>query len=38
VLNWNGGSAYALVLEFVCLVFVIAMMRAFRVTLRDITR
>jgi spermidine/putrescine transport system permease protein len=38
VLNWNGGSAYALVLEFVCLVFVIAMMRFFRVTLRDITR
>ena len=38
VLNWNGGSAYALVLEFVCLVFVISMMRAFRVTLRDITR
>ena len=38
VLNWNGGSAYALVLELVCLIFVIAIMRAFRVTLRDITR
>ena len=38
VLNWNGGSAYALVLELVCLVFVLAMMRAFRVTLRDIAR
>ncbi len=38
VLNWNGGSAYALVLELVCLVFVIGMMRLFRVTLRDITR
>ncbi len=38
VLNWNGGSAYAMVLEVVCLGFVIAMMRAFRVTLRDITR
>lgn len=38
VLNWNGGSAYALVLELVCLVFVLAMMRVFRVTLRDITR
>jgi spermidine/putrescine transport system permease protein len=38
VLNWNGGSAYSLVLEFVCLVFVLVMMRAFRVTLRDITR
>jgi spermidine/putrescine transport system permease protein len=38
VLNWNGGSAYALVLEVVCLIFVITMMRVFRVTLRDITR
>lgn len=38
VLNWNGGSAYALVLELVCLVFVLVMMRAFRVTLRDIMR
>ncbi len=38
VLNWNGGSAYALVLEIVCLSFVITMMRVFRVTLRDITR
>jgi len=38
VLNWNGGSAYALVLELVCLVFVMVMMRVFRVTLRDIAR
>lgn len=38
VLNWNGGSAYAMVLEMFCLVFVITMMRLFRVTLRDITR
>jgi len=38
VLNWNGGSAYALVLELVCLLFVLVMMRACRVTLRDITR
>ena len=38
VLNWNGGSAYALVLEFVCLLFVVTMMRVFRVTLRDIAR
>jgi spermidine/putrescine transport system permease protein len=38
VLNWNGGSAYALVLELVCLLFVITMMRVFRVTLRDIAR
>ena len=38
VLNWNGGSAYAMVLEVFCLVFVMTMMRVFRVTLRDITR
>ena len=38
VLNWNGGSAYALVLEVICLVFVMVMMRVFRVTLRDIAR
>ena len=38
VLNWNGGSAYALVLELICLVFILIMMKAFRVTLRDITR
>ena len=38
VLNWNGGSAYALALELVCLAFVVAMMRLFRVTLRDIAR
>lgn len=38
VLNWNGGSAYALVLELICLVFILFMMKAFRVTLRDITR
>lgn len=38
VLNWNGGSAYALVLELVCIIFVMVMMRVFRVTLRDIAR
>jgi spermidine/putrescine transport system permease protein len=38
VLNWNGGSAYALTLEVVCLILVLVMMRAFRVTLRDIAR
>lgn len=38
VLNWNGGSAYALVLEVICLIFVMIMMKLFRVTLRDITR
>ncbi|MEX2650745.1 MAG: ABC transporter permease [Alphaproteobacteria bacterium] len=38
VLNWNGGSAYSLVLELVCLIFVLVMMKVFRVTLRDITK
>jgi spermidine/putrescine transport system permease protein len=38
VLNWNGGSAYSIVLELVCLGFVLLMMRTFRVSLRDITR
>ncbi|MFN6977149.1 MAG: ABC transporter permease, partial [Gemmobacter sp.] len=38
VLNWNGGSAYALILELICLIFVVVMMRVFRVSLRDITR
>jgi len=38
VLNWNGGSAYALVLELICLIFILILMKAFRVTLRDITR
>jgi spermidine/putrescine transport system permease protein len=38
VLNWNGGSAYSLVLELVCLIFIVVMMKVFRVTLRDITR
>jgi spermidine/putrescine transport system permease protein len=38
VLNWNGGSAYALMLELICLVFILIAMKAFRVTLRDITR
>jgi len=38
VLNWNGGSAYALVLELICLLFIMIAMKVFRVTLRDITR
>ncbi len=38
VLNWNGGSAYSLVLELVCLIFILVMMKVFRVTLRDITK
>ena len=38
VLNWNGGSAYATVLELVCLIVVFVTMRVFRVTLRDIMR
>lgn len=38
VLNWNGGSAYALALEVVCLIVILILMKVFRVTLRDITR
>ena len=38
VLNWNGGSAYALMLELVCLILVFAVMRVARVGLRDIAR
>jgi spermidine/putrescine transport system permease protein len=36
--DWNAGAAYAVALEALCLVFVLAMMRLFRVGLRDIAR
>lgn len=36
--NWNLGSAYAFSLLIVCLAIVFAMMRAFGVSLREITR
>lgn len=36
--NWNLGSAYAFVLLLLCLGFVMAMMRLFRVGLEDMAR
>ena len=38
VSDWNEGAAYAVALEVLCLVFVLVMMRVFRVGLRDIAR
>lgn len=35
---WNQGAAYAVALEVLCLAFIIVMMRAFRVGLRDIAK
>jgi spermidine/putrescine transport system permease protein len=37
-INWNLGAAYGLALVVLCLVFVLAMMAVFRVSLRDIAR
>ena len=36
--NWNQGSAYAFILLLACVVFVLAMMRIFKVSLSEITR
>ena len=36
--DWNVGSAYAFVLLFICVVFILVMMRVFRVSLDDISR
>lgn len=38
VSDWNEGAAYAVALEGLCLVFILVMMRLFRVGLRDIAR
>jgi spermidine/putrescine transport system permease protein len=37
-INWNLGAAYGVALVVLCLVFVLAMMAAFRVRLGDIAR
>jgi len=37
-INWNQGAAYGLVLVALCLVFVLAMMAVFRVSLKDIAK
>lgn len=36
--NWNLGSAYALVLLIICVVFIMLAMRAFRVSVEDMAR
>jgi spermidine/putrescine transport system permease protein len=38
VSDWNGGAAFAVALEALCLVFILVLMRIFRVGLRDIAR
>jgi spermidine/putrescine transport system permease protein len=36
--NWNQGSAYAFILLILCIVFIMGMMRAFKVRMEDIAR
>lgn len=36
--DWNTGAAYAFLLLLLCIAFVLAMMRAFRVSLADIAK
>ncbi len=36
--NWNQGSAYAFILLILCIVFITAAMRAFRVRMEDIAK
>ena len=36
--NWNQGSAYSLMLLGACIVFVLTVMAAFRVNIRDVAR
>jgi spermidine/putrescine transport system permease protein len=36
--NWQQGSAYAIILLLTCVVFVMLMMRLFKVSLSEITR
>jgi spermidine/putrescine transport system permease protein len=36
--NWQQGSAYAILLLLACIVFVMAMLRLFRVSLSEMTR
>jgi spermidine/putrescine transport system permease protein len=36
--NWNQGAAYAMVLALLCLVFIMIMLRLFRVSLRDLAQ
>jgi spermidine/putrescine transport system permease protein len=36
--NWNQGAAYAFILLLLCILFIMAMLRIFRVSLGEITR
>lgn len=36
--NWNQGAAYAMVLAFLCLVFIFAMLKIFRVGLKELAK
>lgn len=36
--NWNQGSAYAFILLLLCIVFIMAMMRTFKVRMEDIAK
>jgi spermidine/putrescine transport system permease protein len=36
--NWNQGAAYAIVLAVLCLVFVMLMLRIFRVSLKELAK
>ena len=36
--NWNQGAAYAMVLAILCLVFVMVMLKAFKVSLKDMAK
>jgi spermidine/putrescine transport system permease protein len=36
--DWNQGAAYATVLAVLCLVFIMVMLRVFRVSLKDFSR
>ena len=35
--NWNQGAAYAMVLAFLCLIFIFGMLKIFRVGLKELT-
>jgi len=36
--NWNQGAAYAMVLAILCLVFIMVMLKAFKVSLKDMAK
>ena len=36
--NWNQGSAYAFILLLTCVAFVLVVLKAFKVSLGEITR